>query len=81
MHHYFALVSTNALALGLGSRRGSEGGVFLAENRPGRSAARPHLHSARADAIYGSVLLRPQLPPPRFCFSPWAAALAVRSAF
>ena len=81
VHHYFRAGSTNALALDSGAAGAPEGGVFLAEEQTaGRGRGGHTWHSARADGIYGSVLLRPHLPPTEVLLLSLAAALAVRSA-
>jgi BirA family biotin operon repressor/biotin-[acetyl-CoA-carboxylase] ligase len=81
LHHYFRVGSTNALALDAGAAGASEGLVFLAEEQTeGRGRGGHTWHSARADGIYCSVLLRPQLPPAQVLLLGLAAGLAVRSA-
>jgi BirA family biotin operon repressor/biotin-[acetyl-CoA-carboxylase] ligase len=81
VHHYFRAGSTNALALDAGSGGAPEGRVFLAEEQTaGRGRGGHTWHSARADGIYCSILLRPQLPPTQVLLLALAAGLAVRSA-
>jgi BirA family transcriptional regulator, biotin operon repressor / biotin---[acetyl-CoA-carboxylase] ligase len=81
VHHYFRAGSTNALALDAGATGTPEGAVFLAEEQTaGRGRGGHTWHSARADGIYCSVLLRPQLPPTQVLLLSLAAALAVRAA-
>jgi len=81
VHHYFRAGSTNALALDAGSAGAPEGSVFLTEEQTaGRGRGGHTWHSARADGIYCSVLLRPQLPPTQVLLVALAVGLAVRSA-
>jgi BirA family biotin operon repressor/biotin-[acetyl-CoA-carboxylase] ligase len=81
VHHYFRAGSTNILALEAGAGGAPEGGVFLAEEQnAGRGRGGHTWHSARADGIYCSVLLRPQLPPAQVLLLALAVGLAVRSA-
>lgn len=81
VRHYFRTGSTNILALEAGEAGASEGTVFLAEEQTaGRGRGAHAWHSARADGIYCSVLLRPQLPPTQVLLLSLAAGLAVRSA-
>jgi len=81
VHHYFRAASTNVLALDAGTAGAPEGRVFLAEEQTaGRGRGGHTWHSARADGIYCSVLLRPQLPPTQVLPLSLATALAVRSA-
>jgi len=81
VHHYFRAGSTNALALDAGAAGAPEGRVFLAEEQTaGRGRGGHSWYSARADGIYCSVLLRPQLPPTQVLLLALAAGLAVRSA-
>lgn len=81
VHHYFRAGSTNALALDAGAAGEPEGSVFLAEEQTaGRGRGGHTWHSARADGIYCSVLLRPHLPPTQALLLSLAAGLAVRSA-
>jgi BirA family biotin operon repressor/biotin-[acetyl-CoA-carboxylase] ligase len=81
VHHYFRASSTNVLALDAGAAGAPEGTVFLAEEQTaGRGRGGHTWYSARADGIYCSVLLRPQLPPAQVLLLALAAGLAVRSA-
>ena len=81
VHHYFRAGSTNGLALDAGSAGAQEGNVFLAEEQTaGRGRGGHTWHSARANGIYCSVLLRPQLPPTQVLLLALTAGLAVRSA-
>jgi len=81
VHHYFRAGSTNGLALDAGSAGAQEGNVFLAEEQTaGRGRGGHTWHSARADGIYCSILLRPQLPPTQVLLLALAAGLAARSA-
>jgi BirA family biotin operon repressor/biotin-[acetyl-CoA-carboxylase] ligase len=81
VHHYFRAGSTNSLALDAGAAGVPEGSVFLAEEQTaGRGRGGHAWHSARADGVYCSVLLRPQLPPTKVLLLALAAGLAVRSA-
>jgi BirA family biotin operon repressor/biotin-[acetyl-CoA-carboxylase] ligase len=81
VHHYFRAGSTNSLALNAGAAGAPEGSVFLAEEQTaGRGRGGHSWHSARADGVYCSVLLRPQLPPTKVLLLALAAGLAVRSA-
>jgi len=80
-HHYFRAGSTNVLALEAGAAGTPGGSVFLAEEQTaGRGRGSNLWHSARADGIYCSVLLRPELPPAQILLLALAAGLAVRSA-
>jgi BirA family biotin operon repressor/biotin-[acetyl-CoA-carboxylase] ligase len=81
VRHYFRTGSTNVLALEAGTAGATEGTVFLAEEQTsGRGRGGHSWHSARADGIYCSVLLRPNLPPTQVLLLSLAAGLAVRSA-
>ena len=81
VRHYFRTGSTNVLALDAGAAGASEGATFLAEEQTAGRGRGGHVwHSARADGIYCSVLLRPQLPPTQVLLLSLAAGLAVRSA-
>ncbi len=81
VHHYFRASSTSSLALDAGVAGAPEGSVFLAEEQTaGRGRGGHSWHSARADGVYCSVLLRPQLPPTKVLLLALAAGLAVRSA-
>ena len=81
VHHYFRAGSTNALALDAGAAGTPEGAVFLAEEQTaGRGRGGHTWHSARAEGVYCSVLLRPHLPPAQVLLLSMAAGLALRSA-
>ena len=81
VHHYFRAGSTNLLALDAGAAGAPEGSVFLAEEQTaGRGRGGHTWHSDRANGIYCSVLLRPQLPPAQVLLLSLAAGLAVRAA-
>ena len=81
VHHYFRAGSTNALALDAGAAGTPEGAVFLAEEQTaGRGRGGHTWHSARAEGVYCSVLLRPHLPPAQVLLLSLAAGLALRSA-
>lgn len=81
VHHYFRAGSTNLIALEAGATGCAEGSVFLAEEQTaGRGRGGHTWHSARAEGIYCSVLLRPHLPPAQVLLLALAAGLAVRSA-
>ena len=81
VRHYFRAGSTNALALEAGAAGEPEGRVFLAEEQTaGKGRGGHSWYSARAEGIYCSVLLRPELPPAKVLLLSLAAGLAVRSA-
>ena len=81
MHHYYRAGSTNDLAMSAASAGAPQGSVFLAEQQTaGRGRGAHEWHSARSMGIYGSVILRPPLPPSEVLVLSLAAGLAVRAA-
>ena len=60
--------STNADAIAAARRGAPHGSVFLAdEQTAGRGRGDHGWISAAGEGLYVSVLLRPQIPPPRAC--------------
>jgi BirA family biotin operon repressor/biotin-[acetyl-CoA-carboxylase] ligase len=81
LHHYFKIGSTNTAAMEAASAGAPEGSVFLAEQQTaGRGRGGHAWHSAQADGIYCSVILRPALPPSDALLLSLAAGLAVHAA-
>ena len=81
IQHYFKIGSTNVAAMEAAASGAAEGSVFLAEEQTaGRGRGANQWHSARSVGIYGSVVLRPPLPPSEALILSLAAGLAVHSA-
>jgi BirA family biotin operon repressor/biotin-[acetyl-CoA-carboxylase] ligase len=81
LHHYYRIGSTNGAAMEAAAAGAPEGSVFLAEQQTaGRGRGGHSWHSARGDGIYGSVVLRPALPPSEALILSLAAGLAVYAA-
>lgn len=81
IHHYFKIGSTNLAAMQAGASGAAEGSLFLAEEQTsGRGRAGHGWHSARSVGIYGSVLLRPPLPPADVLWLSLLAGLVARDA-
>jgi len=81
IHHYYKIGSTNAAAMEAAAAGAPEGSVFFAEEQiAGRGRGANTWHSARSSGIYGSVVLRPALPPSEVLIISLAAGLALHSA-
>ncbi|HEX7423562.1 MAG TPA: biotin--[acetyl-CoA-carboxylase] ligase [Terriglobales bacterium] len=81
IHHYYKIGSTNSEAMRSAAEGAPEGSVFLAEEQlAGRGRGAHTWHSARSAGIYGSVILRPVMPPSEALIFSLAAGLAVRAA-
>ena len=81
VQHYFKIGSTNVAAMEAAAAGAAEGSVFLAEEQTaGRGRGANRWHSARSVGIYGSVVLRPPLPPSEALILSLAAGLAVHTA-
>jgi BirA family biotin operon repressor/biotin-[acetyl-CoA-carboxylase] ligase len=81
VHHYYKIGSTNSEAMRSAAEGAPEGSVFLAEEQlAGRGRGAHTWHSARSAGIYGSVILRPAMPPSEALIFSLAAGLAVRAA-
>jgi BirA family transcriptional regulator, biotin operon repressor / biotin---[acetyl-CoA-carboxylase] ligase len=81
LHHFYKTGSTNTVAMDAANSGAPEGSVFLAEQQTaGRGRGDHEWHSARSVGIYGSVVLRPKLPPADVLILTLAAGLAVHAA-
>jgi BirA family transcriptional regulator, biotin operon repressor / biotin---[acetyl-CoA-carboxylase] ligase len=81
IRHYFKVGSTNTAAMQAAAEGAVEGSVYLAEQQTAGSGRSDHRwHSAESSGIYGSVILRPPLPPSEALILSLAAGLAVQSA-
>ena len=81
LHHYYKIGSTNTDAMQSAAEGAPEGSVFLAEEQlAGRGRGASSWHSARSAGIYGSVVLRPAMPPSEALIFALAAGLAVQAA-
>ena len=81
IRHFYRAASTNTLALEAAAAGAPEGSVFLAEQQTaGRGRGNNQWHSAESTGIYGSVILRPALPPSDVLVLSLAVGLAVRAA-
>lgn len=81
IHHYYKTGSTNTEAMRAAEEGSAEGGVFLAEEQlAGRGRGGHTWQSARSAGIYGSVILRPAMPPSEALIFSLAAGLAVHAA-
>lgn len=81
IHHYYKIGSTNDAAMEAAAGGAPEGSVFLAEEQTaGKGRGGSQWHSARSSGIYGSVVLRPNLPPSEALVLSLAAGLAVHAA-
>lgn len=81
VHHYYRIGSTNSEAMRSAAEGAPEGSVFLAEEQlAGRGRGAHNWHSARSAGIYGSVILRPAMPPSEALIFSLAAGLAIRAA-
>ena len=81
IHHYYKIGSTNSEAMRSAAEGAPEGSVFLAEEQlAGRGRGANTWQSARSAGIYGSVILRPAMPPSEALIFSLAAGLAVHAA-
>jgi BirA family biotin operon repressor/biotin-[acetyl-CoA-carboxylase] ligase len=81
IHHFFKIDSTNSVAMALGERDEPHGTVVIAEEQTaGRGRAGHKWHSEKANGIYMTVLLRPQISPQQAPLITLVAGLAVREA-
>jgi BirA family transcriptional regulator, biotin operon repressor / biotin---[acetyl-CoA-carboxylase] ligase len=81
IHHYFRVGSTNAVAMQAAAEGKPEGAVFLAEQQTaGRGRGGHKWESERSLGIYGSVVLRPVLPPADALLLSLMAGIAVAEA-
>jgi len=81
IHHYYRTGSTNTRALDAAAAGAPEGSVFIAEQQTaGRGRGSNQWHSPKSKGIYGSVVLRPPLPPADVLILTLATGLAVQSA-
>src|SRR5438874_2144980 len=81
VQHRFRTASTNADAMHAAARGAPEGTVFVAEEQTaGRGRGGHSWHSAKAQGIYCSVILRPQMPPADVLILSLAAGLAAQAA-
>lgn len=81
MHHFFAIGSTNDVAMEMGHAGAPHGTVVLAEQQTaGRGRVGRSWHSEKSNGIYMSVLLRPALTPVEAQLITLAAGLAARDA-
>lgn len=81
IHHFFKIGSTNTAAMEAANAGAPEGSVFVAEQQTaGRGRGANQWHSARSAGIYGSVVLRPALPPSDVLVLTLASGLAVQAA-
>ena len=79
IHHFFKTDSTNSVAMQLGERDEPHGSVVIAEEQTaGRGRAGHTWHSEKANGIYMTVLLRPQISPQQAPIITLVAGLAVR---
>lgn len=81
IYHFFKIDSTNRVALQLGHEGEAHGAVVLSEEQTaGRGRAGRVWHSERANGIYMTVLLRPEISPSDAPLLTLLAGLAVRDA-
>jgi BirA family biotin operon repressor/biotin-[acetyl-CoA-carboxylase] ligase len=81
VHHYFRIDSTNTAAMEAAASGAPEGTVVLGEQQTaGRGRAGHSWDSQNSAGIYGSVILRPALPPSDALLLSLAAGLAVYEA-
>ncbi len=81
VHHYFRVGSTNKAAMDAAVGGEPEGSAFLAEEQTaGRGRGGHDWYSQKSSGIYGSILLRPDVPPSDVLVLSLAAGLAVQSA-
>jgi len=81
LHHFYKIGSTNTVAMTAAAEGAPEGSVFLAEEQTaGRGRGANSWQSPRSTGIYGSVILRPELPPADVLALSLAAGLAVQAA-
>ena len=81
VQHRFRTASTNTDAMQAAARGAPEGTVFVAEEQTaGRGRGGHSWHSAKAQGIYCSVILRPQMPPADVLILSLAAGLAAQAA-
>src|SRR5271165_4987576 len=81
MHHYFRVGSTNVAAMKAAADGEPEGAVFVAEQQTaGRGRGGHTWESAQSVGIYGSVVLRPVLPPSDALLLSLIAGIAVAEA-
>ena len=81
VQHRFRTASTNADAMQAAARGAPEGTVFVAEEQTaGRGRGGHSWHSAKAQGIYCSVILRPQMPPADVLILSLAIGLAAQAA-
>ena len=81
VQHRFRTASTNADAMQAAARGAPEGTVFVAEEQTaGRGRGGHSWHSAKAQGIYCSVILRPQMPPADVLILSLATGLAAQAA-
>jgi BirA family biotin operon repressor/biotin-[acetyl-CoA-carboxylase] ligase len=81
LHHYYKILSTNAVAMQAGAADEPEGSAFIAEEQSaGRGRGGHSWFSARGSGIYCSVLFRPDIGPGDTLLMSLATALAVHAA-
>ena len=81
IHHLYKVESTNTAAQQAAAEGAPEGSVYLAEEQTaGRGRGTNSWDSQRSAGIYGSVILRPALPPSEILVLTLATALAVHAA-
>jgi len=81
LHHYYNIDSTSTVAMDAARNGAPEGSVFLSEQQTaGRGRGGNYWHSPRSTGIYGSLVLRPTLPPSEVLILALAVGLAVRAA-
>ena len=81
VHHFYKIGSTNTAAMAAAAEGAPEGSVFLAEEQTaGRGRGANSWQSPRSTGIYGSVILRPALPPSDVLTLSLAAGLAAQAA-
>ena len=81
VQHRFRTASTNADAMQAAARGAPEGTVFVAEEQTaGRGRGGHTWHSPKAQGIYFSVILRPQMPPADVLILSLATGLAAQAA-
>jgi BirA family transcriptional regulator, biotin operon repressor / biotin---[acetyl-CoA-carboxylase] ligase len=81
LHHFYKIDSTNTEAMTAAAEGAPEGSVFVTEEQTaGRGRGGHAWESARSAGIYGSLILRPQLPPSDVLVLSLGAGLAVGDA-
>lgn len=81
VHHFYKVGSTNTAAMSAAAEGAPEGSVYLAEEQTaGRGRGAHTWQSPRSTGIYGSIMVRPALPPSEVLVLSLAAGLAVRAA-